>query len=276
MRAVLTLFSTAEPDAERLERWAVRTLGNPSKTLQVHPFPDAAPGVVVFYHPWEDDLMVMDVQRLRTMPATNHGPEPIVPDEGIGRAAARRAMLDAVAALRGVGVLPEGHSPASAHLGLWREHESRGPDRRAEWVVEYQYTMNRVVDGLEVIDAGVRIGIHRDGEVSSIRLTDVEIITRPASTSDVVSMSAARESLIAAERTAHPEASLIIEHERLGVLLGPDQHTVVSPPSMVFNYSLRFGSDPEATVVSRQKIAIVSLFSGKYAQVHPVPATAGE
>lgn len=276
VRAVLTLFSTAEPDAERLERWAVRTLGNPSKTLQVHPFPDAAPGVVVFYHPWEDDLMVMDVQRLRTMPATNHGPEPIVPDEGIGRAAARRAMLDAVAALRGVGVLPEGHSPASAHLGLWREHESRGPDRRAEWVVEYQYTMNRVVDGLEVIDAGVRIGIHRDGEVSSIRLTDVEIITRPASTSDVVSMSAARESLIAAERTAHPEASLIIEHERLGVLLGPDQHTVVSPPSMVFNYSLRFGSDPEATVVSRQKIAIVSLFSGKYAQVHPVPATAGE
>jgi hypothetical protein len=142
--------------------------------------------------------------------------------------------------------------------------------------MEYQYTMNRVMDGLEVIDAGVRIGIHRDGEVSSIRVTDVEIASVSASPSDVVTMSAARESLVAAERDEHPEAFVVIEHERLGVLLGPDQHTVVSPPSMVFNYSLRFEDGPETTLVSRQKIAVISLFSGKYAQIHPLPATAGE
>lgn len=275
-RAVLTLFSTAEPDAERLDRWAERALGEPSKTLQVHPLPDAAPGVVVLYHPWEDDLMVMDVQRLRVMPRASHGPEPIIPDEGIGRDATHRTMLDVLTTLRGMGVLPAGYSPASAHLGLWREHESRGPDRRAEWVMEYQYTMNRVVDGLEVIDAGIRIGIHRDGEVSSVRLTDIEVTSVLAPPSDVVTTSAARESLIAAEREEHAEASVVIEHERLGVLLGPDQHTVISPPSMVFNYGLRFGNDPETTVVSRQKIAVISLFSGKHAQVYPLDATASE
>lgn len=260
--------------AERLDRWAERALGEPSKTLQVHPLPDAAPEVVVIYHSWEDDLMVMDVQRLRTMPATSHGAEPIVPDEGIGRAAAHRTMLDALAALRGSGVLLEGYSPASAHVGRWREHESRGPDLRAEWVVEYQYTMNRIVDGLDVIDAGIRIGIHRDGEISSIRVTDVEITTVAASSSDVVTTSMARESLIAAEREEHPEASVVIERERPGVLLGPNQDAVLSAPCVVFNYGLRFGNGPGPAVVSRQKLAAVSLFSGEYTQVYPVPTTA--
>jgi hypothetical protein len=182
-------------------------------------------------------------------------------------------MLEALAALRGAGVLPEGYLPASARLGLWREHESRGPEERAEWVMEYQYTMNRVVDGLDVIDAGVRIGINRDGEVSSIRVTDVDITAVPASPSDVVTMSAARESLIAAEREEHPEALVVIEHERLGVLLGPVQHTVIIPPSMVFNYSLRFEDGLGPAAVSRQKIARVSFFSGEYVQIHPLPAT---
>lgn len=273
-RLVLTLFSTAEPDAERLERWAEQALGLPSKTLQVHPLPDAAPGIVVMYHPWEDDLMVMDVRQLRMVPSLSHGAEPIVPDEGIGQVAARRAMAGVLATLEQGGVLPNGYSPAAARLGIWRERESRGPDHVAEWIVEYQYTLNRIVDGLEVIDAGVRIGIHRDGGVSSIRVTDVDIAPVPASPSGMVTVSEARKSLIAAERGDLPEALVVIERERLGVLLGPNQDTVLSAPCVVFNYGLRFEDGPGPAVVSRQKLATVSLFSGVYTQVYPVPATA--
>lgn len=273
-RLVLTLFSTAEPDAERLERWAEQALGQPSKTLQVHPLPDAAPGVVVMYHPWEDDLMVMDVQRLRMMPALSHRAKPVVPDEGIGQGAARRTMADVLATLGRRGVLPDGYSPTSARLGIWRERESRGPDQVAEWVVEYQYTMNRIMDGLEVIDAGVRIGIHRDGGVSSIRMTDVDIASIPVSPSGMVTVSEAREALVAAERGELPEALVVIEHERLGVLLGPNQDTVLSAPCVVFNYGLRFEEGPGPAVVSRQKLATVSLFSGEFTQVYPVPSTA--
>lgn len=272
-RLVLALFSTAEPDAERLERWAEQALDRPSRTLQVHPLPGAAPGVVVMYHPWEDDLMVMDVQQLRTRPALRLGAKPVVPDDGMGQAAARRSMSDVLAMLARRGVLPSGYSPASARLGIWREYESRGPDRVAEWVVEYQYTMNRVVDGLEVVDAGVRIGIHRDGGVSSIRVTDVDITPVPIPASRPVTVFDARKLVIAAERSKLPEALVVIERERLGVLLGPNQETVLSAPCVVFNYGLRFGAGSGAALASRQKIATVSLFSGEYTQVYPVPPT---
>jgi hypothetical protein len=273
-RSVLTLFSSAQPDDERLERWAEKVVSTPHEMLQFHPLPDAAPGVVVMYHPWEDDLMVMDVQQLQMTPTLDHGAEPVVPDEGIGEIAARSAMFDALATLERAGVLPSGYSAASARLGVWRERESRGLDHLAEWIVEYQLTMNRIVDGLEVIDAGVRIGIHRSGGLSSIRVTDVEITPVSTTPSQSVTVSEAREALVAAEHGRFPDASLVIERERLGLLLGPRQETVLSAPCVVFDYSLRFEGGLGPAAVSRQKIATVSLFSGLYAQVYPVPAIA--
>jgi hypothetical protein len=56
--------------------------------------------------------------------------------------------------------------------------------------------------------------------------------------------------------------------------MSPTLKTVLSAPCVVFDYSLRFEGGLGPAAVSRQKIATVSLFSGLYAQVYPVPAIA--
>lgn len=271
-QSVLALFSTAAPEPDRLEQWAEQALANPHRTLQLHPLPDAAPGLVVLYHPWEDDLMVFDVERLSARPALHHGHPPVVANEGVGEVAAREAMAGTLASLVAAGVLPHGYDANEAHLGRWREHEGRGPAREAEWIVEYQYTLNRSVAGLQLIDAGIRIGIDREGVLSSVRLTDVKV----QATAEVelpLTVSEAREAFVAAEQSRFPGASILIEHERVGVLLGPDENETTRPPCLVINYSLRFEDGPGPAAISRQKIATVFLSSGSYAQVHPVPAT---
>lgn len=272
-QAVLSLFSEQTPDEDRLQRWAEASLAAPQRTLQVHPLPEALPGLVVMYHPWEDDLMVMDIERLQARPELDHGPAPTPVDVGVGDIAARQVMTEVLGSLAAAGVLAAGYDPAAARLGLWRELEGRGPDLRAEWIVEYQYTMNRRLAGLELIDAGVRVGIDREGVLSSVRLTDVDVQTQ----GDVelpLTISQARDAFLAAEQARFPEAVILIDRERVGALLGPEQDELTSPPCLVINYSLRFEDDSGPAAISRQKIATVSLVSGDYAQVYPVPEVA--
>jgi hypothetical protein len=231
------------------------------------------PGLVVMYHPWEDDLMVFDVERLQARPELEHGPEPVVVDEGVGEVAARQAMIGTLASLVAAGVLPESYDPEAARLIHWRELEGRGPNLRAEWIVEYQYTMNRHVAGMEIIDAGIRIGIDREGQLSSVRLTDVEVVVQ-RETGLPLTVSQARDAFLAAEQARFPDASILVERERVGALLGPLEDDAVSTPCLVVNYSLRFADGPGPAAISRQKIATVSLVSGGYEQAYPVPAAA--
>ena len=53
---------------------------------------------------------------------------------------------------------------------------SRGePEGKHEWIEEYQFAMNRQLDGIPVYGAFARIGVFRDGQISSINVADVEI-----------------------------------------------------------------------------------------------------
>ncbi|MCX4245241.1 hypothetical protein [Paraliomyxa miuraensis] len=271
-RSVLTLFSNAEPEPDRLHQWAQQALADPHETLQFHPLPEAAPGLVVLYQPWEDDLMIFDVERQQARPELQHGPAPVVADAGVGEVTAREVMAATLASLVATSVLPNGYDADEAHLGLWREHEGRGPALEAEWIVEYQYTLNRRVAGLQIIDAGVRIGIDRNGTLSSVRLTDVKVQALDQGQMPVT-LTQAHDAFIASEQGRFPGASILIEQERVGVLLGPHEATATRPPCLVINYALRFADGPGPAAISRQKVATVSLVSGGYDQVHPVPAT---
>lgn len=270
-QAMLTLFANEPPDADRLARWAEQALERPHRTSQFHPFPESLPGLVVVVHPWEDDLMAFDVERLQARPELEHGPAPVSVDGGVGEIAAWQAMVGTLASLLVTGVLPDGYDPESARLVRWRELEGRGPSLRAEWIVEYQFTMNRHVAGLDVVDAGVRIGIDREGKLSSVRVTDVEAIVEGEGELPLT-VSQARGAFLAAEQTRFPDASIIVERERVGALLGPLEDDAVSAPCLIINYSLRFENGAGPAAISRQKIATVSLVSGGYEQVYPVPA----
>ncbi len=275
-REILSLFSAAEPSVQLLESWSRTSLAqDPKRWLQVHPLPEKAPGLVVMYQPLNDDLIVMDLELLHRPPwPPVLGPEPVIPEVGIGEAAAQIEMEDTVTKLEELGVIPLGFAPSSAEIGTYREKVQNGTESAA-WIMEYQWTMNRVVDGVEVVDAGIRIGVHHEGRVSTIRVTDVEITEVVGSEEPVVNdADRARQLFLDAVRAQHGAAAVHIEEERVAVVLDPDQSNATLSPGVLFNYSLRF-TDPSTgdASVSRQQLTSVPLTEVDVHGVFPIPGS---
>lgn len=273
-RDITAMFHPARPDPARLLRWATIALDQEAQRwMQVHPLPVQAPGLVVMYQPLYDDFMIMDLELLHATPDPHFGPEPVEPDFGIGEAASRLVMEGVVADLERRGITASGFSPASGRLGVFRERQ-RSEKGVAEWVMEYQWTMNRTIDGVEFVDAGIRVGIHRSGQLSSLRITDVGI--EPDGRADAIAFDAheAREIFIMAEKARHPSASIHVERERVAIVLDPDDDTALLEPTLLFNYALRFEDVETGTAsASRQMLTTVSLTSGAVHRVFPIPST---
>ena len=274
-RDIIAVFSDATPNADRLDQWAHESLARePHRWLKVHPLPEDARGLVVMYQPLNDDLMIMDLDRLHRPPwPPNLGPEPVIPQLGIGEVAARGIMEDTVLDLQARGIIADGFSPASARLGVYRERVRAGAEV-AEWVMEYQWTMNRIVDGIEFIDAGIRVGIHHDGGIASLRVTDVAIEPVEGSGQPLVlDAPGAREAFVDAEQAEYPSAFIHVARERMAIVLDPDQNSAILAPGLLFNYSLRFENPATGTAsVSRQRLTTVSLTTGIVHEVFPIPS----
>ena len=270
--SVVALFATEAARRSRVLRWARKAIDqDPRRWLQFHPLPESQPGLVVMYQPLNDDLFVMDLDQLHDTPTPQFQAPPVTPDVGVGEAEARRLMIGTLADLEAQAILPAGYSAASATLGVYRERQGNGQGGQAEWVTEYQWTMNRILDGVEIVDAGVRIGIHRDGGLSSLRITDVEVQPLAATGSPVVvDLPLARETFVAHELARNPTATLRVTRERIAVVLDPSTDFADLTPSVLFNYSLRF-EDPATGAVnlSRQQLTTVSLTTGDVHQVFP-------
>ncbi len=271
---VLQLFSSKTPDAALLEEWARTVLAQaPERWLKVHPLPDSEPGLVVMYQPLNDDLIVMDLIQLHRPPwPPTLGPEPVVPEEGVGELYARDVMRVTVLDLEARGVIPDGFSTSTAELGVYRE-KARAGSESAAWNMEYQWTMNRVVDDIQVIDAGIRIGIHHEGRVSSIRITDVLVALVPGSSSPIVHDTVSARELLTDKLTAqYPSASIHIEQERVAIILDANQSSAILTPSLLFNYSLGFLDTSSGTLSSsRQQLTSIPLTGGDGHNVFPIP-----
>jgi hypothetical protein len=269
-RAFVGVFGASVLDERRLQRWATASLGDPDARLQVHPDPNR-PGLVISYHPAEDDLMIMDLALLRSVPDAEQRPAPIQVDLGVGEQAAQEVMRATVDAMSDAGALPNGYHPERARVAVLRERQgAMDQSRTAEWITEYQFTMNRVVDGIEVVDAGLRLGVHRDGGVSSLRVTDVRIT--PLGTSQAVDLDVAeaREMLVRAVQAKYPAATIRVIRERIAIVLDPGVDEAELGPCVLFNYALRF-EDPESgnANLSRQLLMTVSLLDGTIHTVFP-------
>lgn len=273
VRSVMHLFPDVTLDEVALKKWAQYAVDHPEEKVRFRPAPDDAPNVVVSYQARYDDLEALDLGHVRARPDLVFGPKPPVLNEGLGEQTARARMEFVLGVMETEGLVPSGSFvPASAELGVWKEFESRAPNETAEWVVEYQYSMNRVVDGLQVLDAGIRIGISRSGALSSLRITDISV--HPASPVQSFSMTIAdaRRDLVTYEEGLHPQARVVFEQERAALVLRPDKDTGTVPPGFVFNYALRFTASSGEVSISRQKLGRVSFENGTYDQVFPVVA----
>lgn len=271
LRSFLPLFPSFTLDATTFQQWSDYAIAHPDEKTRFRPAPDDAPNLIVSYHPRYDDLMAFDLGLLRDRPDLTYGPEPVVPDEGIGETAARAKLEEVLVDLERAGLVEPGEFvAASARLSVWREVESRGEDKKAEWVVEYQYTMNRVVDGLDVIDAGLRIGISRHGLVSSFRKTDIMVMAQGRPSTFGVTLHEARTKLRESLSAQFPTASLVVVGERIGLGLRPEEERGTVTPAFIFDYVLRFPGDrTQPAAVSRKHLGRVSLETASYDQLLP-------
>lgn len=114
---VIALFSAKTPNAQLLEEWARTVLTQaPELWLKVHPLPEEEPGLVVMYQPLNDDLIVMDLIQLHRPPwPPTLGPEPVVPEEGVGELYAREVMKDTVRNLEERGRSRQHECPGTLH-----------------------------------------------------------------------------------------------------------------------------------------------------------------
>lgn len=270
LRSFLPLFPAFTLDEDTFEQWSDYAVTHPDEKTRFRPAPGDAPNLIVAYHPRFDEIMAFDLGLLRDRPELTYN-EVAIPDVGIGEAKARQRMKDVIADLEDAGVIAPGdYSAASARLSIWREVESRGEKRKAEWVVEYQYTMNRVVDGLDIIDAGLRIGISRHGLVSSFRMTDITVVAAGPPNTYEVTLDDARTRLRESRRLEFPTAALVVTGERIGLGLSPEVNQATIVPAFIFDYVLRFpGGKNEPASVSRKILGKIPLDTEVYDQILP-------
>ncbi len=181
-------------------------------------------GVVVLYDAQLDDLLVMDTTIPRP-PA--HESEPDVPwgvAESVVETLAHREIIPRSVSIATAGV-------AYVRSGI------KGPDSHEQWVDEILFETNARIEGIPLLDSGVRIGVTPSGDVSSLRVTgiDVEWLDR-------VTIGASSDALEDAF-SAHVGASRAIveavhvSRRRPAYLLDPSITSSVVEPGYVMEYS---------------------------------------
>jgi hypothetical protein len=123
------------------------------------------PGLAVKYDRTFDDLRVSDTE-LRN---ETGGPD-------VGEAQARAVLASTLGQLAGQGLIDTGRSPLErASLSHTRFGMGTEKGIASEEIVEYNFTIQRQINGIDFANAGVSVSVHRSGNISSIRIGGAEI-----------------------------------------------------------------------------------------------------
>lgn len=145
--------------------------------------------------------------------------------------------------------------------------------------IEYRITVRRVLNGIEVANSGVRIGVHVSGRVSSLRLGGVSIASRvegdldePSGKGRWAKRQVGTEDLRARfEREVAARANTRIAWAREMYVMPENKRTAVVAPMYVVSYSLAVPTDDDQIAVSRRKTIGLSLTEPSAAPVDLTP-----
>lgn len=207
-------------------------------------------GVVVTYDPWLDDLAVVYVALL---------------DSGVGQSlddvpwSVASTVLDA---LLDRGVVDRNLTIDEAEVSFVRSG-IKGPDGSHEqWVDEIRFEANAKVNDIRVLDAGLRIGITPSHEVSSLRVTRVDIeeldpVITEASEVDL------RDSFAehVAGSTSASLASVQVSERRPVYVLDPSADSALVEPQYMVRYLTITNDADDIHVGSRSTMVFLSLFN---------------
>ena len=249
---VAALSSVITLDQAKLTAWAARIVADPDETVWGR-FVDGDPHIAIGFKARENDLTILNTYYLDQMPTSF----PVSGSEDVGETAATALMEGIVDDLVAASVLPFDPDPSTARVGYMREGQRDASGVEQSWTTEYRFTMNRIEGDLVLPDAGITIGVHRRGIVSSVRIASLAF-SRDARASLTHTMSSAQQQLEADLAASYPTGTVLVLEARTGALLDPTKSAERVDPSGIFNFVVEFPGGN----VSRQLISRVSLVDG--------------
>jgi hypothetical protein len=146
--------------------------------------------------------------------------------------------------------------------------------------IEYRITLRRLINGIELANAGVRIAVHSSGRISALRLGGIAVASKTAGKveeplgkgrwlSRRVDISDLQARF---EREVVPEKGKVkIAWKKVMYVMPENRRSAVVEPLYVVSYSLEFPSDASETAVSRRKTVGFSLVDPKAPPVDLTP-----
>ncbi|HYN82286.1 MAG TPA: hypothetical protein VES88_12345 [Gemmatimonadaceae bacterium] len=223
--------------------------------------PDA-PELDIVYLPEYDELRIVDIE----LSAASAPSSEISQAEALKLA---KKFFDELAARKIVD--PQQFAWSNADVAsTWIGGGSRQSKTIEKRRVEYRITLRRQLNGIEVANSGIRIGVHVSGRISAVRLGGVSVATQPSGISS--RRVTVNEIMGRFEREVVPKgAKSKIAWSRVMYVMPETKRSALVGPLYVISYSLEFPSDDRNTVVSRRKTVGFSLVDVKAAPIDLTP-----
>lgn len=240
-----------ELDEDVLEEWAQEAVLKSDRFVWSRPVVDH-PNIVVGYMRQYDDVFILDTY----LPDLERYVGPAGPVTDIGEMAAYDVFEDALGELQARSIVDECMDPTQATVGYVREWV-QAQSQAVSWVSEYQFTVNCEIEGFALLDAGLRLSVHRTGHITSLRVTDIihSVVDRPSTT-----------------QTWAQAADRLAKHLGDTYEDATAQHTILARPAAILPHPAAFGSAEGGYIEnysmeflggrSRAHLAHVSLVNG--------------
>ncbi|MCA9710187.1 MAG: hypothetical protein KDK70_30385 [Myxococcales bacterium] len=224
-------------------------------------FTELAPGIAVTYDPWLDDLAIVDAARFPAGVEEGSATDEVLWSvaEGVMEALVDRGLLDPA-------------QPLDEPTVSFVRSGVKGPDGSHEqWVDEVRFEANALVDGIPLLDAGLRLGITPGHEVSSLRIARIGVELRDP-VIVVASEPSIRDSFVAhvAESTSATIESVSVGEHRSGYVLARDASSAVVEPLYLVRYAI-VTAEGGARLGSRSSMIFTSLHDPEPSVVLSLP-----
>lgn len=236
--------------------------------------PEAA-SLDIVYLPDYDELRVTDTELAAALS----------PEREISQEEAMKIAKTAVEDLARRNVLNASHYAwDKADVGYtWVGADARAAKASQRKRVEYRITLRRVINGIELANAGLRIAVHASGRVSALRLGGVTVASK--SVGNVEEPTGAGRWLEAKARigdlkarferdpSAPKDAKRKVAWSRVMYVAPESKRRALVEPLYVVSYSLEVPTDDGATAISRRKTIGFSLVDANAPPVDLTPPT---
>ena len=220
-----------------------------------------APGLEIAYLPDYDELRMVDTElAASTAPVRDIGQ-----DEAV---AAAKRTFEELARRKVVNTDDYAWDRADVASTWVGGGSSDGKFTEQRRRIEYRITVRRQLNGIEVANAGIRIGVHASGRVSAVRMGGPVIASKrgtageePTGSGRWIDRKVGIEQLDARfEREVVPaKAKANVAWARVLYVMPEDQRSAVVEPLYVVSYSLHMPTDDGQIAISRRKTVGFSL-----------------